>query len=544
MGKVVGGLVIGALLASAGSAEDARSRADACKGLSQLDLPEARVVSADAVPAGTFTPPPNASPWLVGDPAFYKTLAVFCRAVVKATPSADSDIQIEVWMPVAGWNGKLRSQGNGGFAGEIDLGAMAAAVSRGYATAGTNTGHSGGGTDASWALGHPEKVTDFGYRAIHSMTQVAKAAIKAFYGEVPKHSYFASCSNGGRQALMEAQRFPDDYDGILAGAPANFWTHLLTKAVADAQATTVDPASYIPAGKLPAIAKAVNVACDARDGVTDGVLADPRRCAFDPATLLCTERESDACLTRPQVTALQKLYAGPHDSRGREIFPGYVPGAEEGNGGWGPWITGSAPGKSLLFAFGTGYFANMVYERADWDYRGANLEQALNAAEEKTAQKLDATDVNLTAFKTRGGKLILYHGWNDPAISALNTIGYYDGVVSRLGRREAEAFVRLYMAPGMQHCADGPGPSSFGQFGLAPTSEPRRNVLAALEDWVEKGQAPSVIVATKYVNDDSAKAVQATRPLCPYPQVAKYEGHGDPNDANSFACASEGESGR
>ena len=511
---------------------------DACEGLARIELPDAKIVSAGTVPAGAFTPPANLTPWLVGDPSFYKTLAAFCRVVVRATPSADSDIQIEVWMPVENWNGKFRGQGNGGFAGEIGFGSMGAALGQGYATAGTNTGHSGGGTDASWALGHPERVADFGYRAIHAMTRVAKSAINAFYGRSPQHSYFGSCSNGGRQALMEAQRFPEDYDGVLAGAPANFWTHLLTKAVADAQATTLDPASYIPSGKLPAIAKAVNVACDSRDGVADGVVNDPRRCPFDPAALLCKDHDSDACLTAPQVTALQRLYQGPRDSSGREIFPGYLPGAEEGDGGWGPWITGPAPGKSLLFAFGTGYFANMVYERADWDYRSANIAQALRAAEEKTAHKLDATDANLAAFKARGGKLILYHGWNDPAISALNTIDYYGSVVSRLGQQDTDAFVRLYLAPGMQHCGDGPGPSSFGQSGAAPSNGPRHNVLMALEQWVEKGAAPSAIVATKYANDDSAKGVQTTRPLCPYPQTAKYDGQGDPNDAASFACAS------
>jgi hypothetical protein len=439
-------------------------------------------------------------------------------------------------MPGQGWNGKFRGLGNGGFAGEIDVRGLAGALRQGYAAAGTNTGHSGGGTDATWALGHPEKVTDFGYRGIHSMTEVAKATIKGFYGNGPQHSYFGSCSNGGRQALMEAQRFPEDYDGILAGAPANFWTHLLTKAVADAQATTVDPASYIPSSKLPALTKAVNAACDARDGVTDGVLNDPRRCPFDPTTLLCKGPAADTCLTAPQVTALKKLYAGPRDSSGRLIFPGYVPGAEEGNGGWAPWITGPAPGQSLLFAFGTGYFSNMVYERADWDYRSANLEQALKAAEEKTARKLDATDANLTPFKARRGKLILYHGWNDPAISALNTIDYYDSVVSKLGRPEADAFVRLYMVPGMQHCGDGPGPNAFGQSGAAPANEARRDVMAALEQWVEKGSAPSAIVATKFVNDDPAKGAQTTRPLCPYPLSAKYKGQGDPKDAAVFVC--------
>jgi hypothetical protein len=336
---------------------------------------------------------------------------------------------------------------------------------------------------------------------------------------------------------MEVQRFPEDYDGILAGAPAHHWTHLLTNALADSQATTLEAASYVPSAKIPAIARAVNAACDVRDGVTDGVLDDPRQCRFDPATLVCRGGDSDACLTAPQAAALTKLYGGLRDSSGREVFPGFLPGAEEGQGGWGPWITGPAPGKSLLFAFATNYFANVVYGRADWDYRQANLEQALKAAVEKTAQTLDATDANLSAFRARGGKLILYHGWNDPAIPAPSTVRYYDSVVSRLGRPETEAFVRLYMVPGMQHCGGGPGPNLFGQFGAAPSDEPQRNVTVALERWVEKGEAPSAIVATKYVDDDPTKAVKATRPLCPYPQTATYDGQGNPSDAASFRCA-------
>ena len=284
----------------------------------------------------------------------------------------------------------------------------------------------------------------------------------------------------------------------------------------------------------------MNAACDARDGVTDGVLDDPRQCRFDPATLLCKAGDSDECLTAPQVTALGKLYEGPRDSRGRQIFPGFLPGAEEGDGGWAPWITGPAPGKSLLFAFGTGYFGNVVYEKAGWDYRDASIEQAVKTAEEKTTEKLDATDANLSAFRARGGKLILYHGWNDPAIPALNTIHYYDSVVSRLGRQETDGFSRLYMVPGMQHCGDGPGPNSFGQSVPAPSNEPQRNVTTALERWVETGEAPSAIVATKYVDDDPAKGVRTMRPICPYPQAATYKGQGDPNDAANFACTSGG----
>ena len=255
MSNVLAVTMIAVLSASGVSGLRAQPAADACAGLAQLDLQAAKVMSADVVPAGGFTPPAGMSPWMAGDPSFYTTLPAFCRLVVKATPSADSEIGIEVWMPVERWNGKFRGQGNGGFAGEIDFHSMGGAISRGYATAGTNTGHSAGGTDATWALGHPEKVTDFGYRAIHVMTQIAKAEIKAHYSRAVQHAYFGSCSNGGRQALMEAQRFPADYDGILAGAPANFWTHLLAKAIADAQATTLEAASYIPSRKIPAIAK-------------------------------------------------------------------------------------------------------------------------------------------------------------------------------------------------------------------------------------------------------------------------------------------------
>ncbi len=263
--------------------------------------------------------------------AFLKSLPAFCRVRVEAHPTSDSDIKIEVWMPQSGWNGKFQAQGNGGFAGQIDYRGMALAVSHGYATAGTDTGHSGSAVDAGWALGHPEKIIDFGYRAIHVMTDIAKQTITAFYQEKPKHSYFGSCSNGGREALMEAQRYPEDYDGILAGAPANYWSHLLVGALWDAQATTLDPASYIPSSKLPAIAAAVNSACDAQDGVKDGVLNDPRQCHFDPAVLTCKSGDNDQCLTPPQVTALKKLYQGAHDSHG-QIFPGFLPGAETGEG--------------------------------------------------------------------------------------------------------------------------------------------------------------------------------------------------------------------
>jgi len=540
MRKMVIGMVGTVLLSCAAYGQNTPYSPQSCERLAQLELPGAKILLAQTVAAGAFTPPSNSTPRPVVDASFYKTLGAFCRFMAVAMPSADSSIKVEVWMPVndqngSAWNGKLQGQGNGGFAGEIGYHQMGIAVHQGYATVGTDTGHSGAGTDASWALEHPEKVTDYGYRGIHEMTLVAKAAIKAFYGKDPQHSYFKGCSNGGRQALMEAQRFSGDYDGILAGAPANFFTHLLTKALADAQATTLDPSSYIPSSKLPAIARAVNAACDAPDGVADGILNDPRNCHFDPAKIVCKDGDSEKCLTTAQVITLKRLYQGPPDSEGHEIFPGYLPGAEEGSGGWGAWITGSAPGKSLLFAFAGGYFSNMVYEKADWNYKQTSVDQALKAADEKTAQVLNATETNLAAFKARGGKLILYHGWNDPAISAVNTINYYNQVVSKMGEQETKAFAMLYMVPGMQHCGGGPGPDSFGQGG-GGAKDAQHNVAVALEQWVEKGIAPTAIVATKDEGGDPAKM---TRLLCPYPQIAKYKGKGNPNDAASFACAVE-----
>src|SRR5215467_3619087 len=276
--------------------------ATSCEKLASLDIPATTITSAQTVEAGKFAGPP--SPFTGRDlSAFYKTLPAFCRMVAEAKPAADSDIRLEVWMPASGWNGKLQGIGNGGFAGLIDYDQLGVAVSRGYAATATDTGHTGSPIDAAWALGHPEKVIDFGHRGIHEMTRVAKALVQAYYSKAPQRSYFAGCSDGGREALMEAQRYPEDYDGILAGAPANNWTLLLATAAYDTQALTVDPASFIPPAKVPTIAAAVNAACDEGDGVRDGILNDPRQCHFDPATIQCKGEDSDQCLTAAQVTA-------------------------------------------------------------------------------------------------------------------------------------------------------------------------------------------------------------------------------------------------
>ncbi|HEV2501306.1 MAG TPA: tannase/feruloyl esterase family alpha/beta hydrolase, partial [Terriglobia bacterium] len=442
-----------------------------CSTLVGLKLKATTITSAQSVTKGAFTLPS-------GQPI--GSLPPFCRIQAVSKPSSDSHIEFEVWMPLSGWNGKYRGAGNGGFAGSISYGDMARAVRAGYATASTDTGHRAEGTDAHWALGHPQKVIDFGYRAIHLTALNAKAIIAAFYGQPARYSYFESCSDGGREALMEAQRFPGDYNGILAGAPANYWTLLLSGAFFNTQVPgLVNRAGYIPASKLPAISAAVLAACDVEDGVKDGILNDPTQCHFNPSTLLCKGSDTAACLTAPQVAELRKIYRGLTKPDGEPLFPGYMPGGELGGGGWKVWMTGGAPATSLLYAFGINYFRDMVFDNDAWSYRGANVNAAIRLATRETARALNATDANLAAFDHRGGKLILYHGWSDAAIPPLNTVNYYKSVVARLGQAQTKSFVRLYMVPGMQHCGGGPGPSFFGQLGVVTTLNPARNVSAA-----------------------------------------------------------------
>jgi feruloyl esterase len=334
---------------------------------------------------------------------------------------------------------------------------------------------------------------------------------------------------------MEAERFPADYDGILAGAPAYNWTGLLSGAAANMHLIETHAGSALPAEKVPALAAAVRVACDAKDGVKDGVLNDPRACGFDPATMVCKAGDAKDCLTPAQVETVKRLYRGTVDGSGKVVLPGLMPGSEEGQNGWTRWITGDDKEAAMAF-YSKGFFANFIFDNPAWTAKEFDFDRDYKLALTKTADALDSTNANLTPFISRGGKLVLYHGWNDPGIPALMTVDYYNAAVEKIGKSAADGSVRLYMIPGMQHCAEGPGATEFGQ-GMGPRGDAGHDVFTALESWVEKANAPGVLTTAKREGEGAERKTVMTRPLCPYPQVAKYDGKGDVAKAGSFACA-------
>ncbi|HYL98366.1 MAG TPA: tannase/feruloyl esterase family alpha/beta hydrolase, partial [Blastocatellia bacterium] len=512
-------LLFGSSLALAVALVQQASAQQSCESLTSLKLQNATVSSATVVAEGPFQGPRPGGP-----PATPLIVPEHCEVKGVATPTSDSEIKFEVWLPTKNWNGNFEQVGNGGWAGAIPRPSLADSVRRGYAGAGTDDGHTGGG-NAEWAIGHPEKLIDFGYRAVHETSIQAKTIIRAFYGKENSRAYFVGCSDGGREALMEAQRYPNDFNGIVAGAPANYWTHLLANAVWNAQALTEAPASYIPSSKLAAIQKAVLAQCDTLDGVKDGLIEDPRRCKFDPELLRCKDADSSECLTEPQIVALKKIYEGPKNPRtGEQLFPGFSPGAEAAPGGWALWITGASPAHSFQFMFGNTYFADAVFGDVKWDYRTLNFDSDVQRSDSKNASILDSNNPDLTAFKARGGKLIQYHGWGDAAIPPLSSIFYYERVrsfmegpkASKAGSASVESFYRLFMVPGMGHCGGGLGANNFGNSGVL-AQDPEHDIVAALDLWVEKGIAPEKIIATGYLGGSPTRGVALTRPLCPYP---------------------------
>ena len=490
----------------------------ACANLAALTIPTVTIKSASVVAAGPFTAP--------GPPPTTMTLPSHCRVEATARPTNDSEIKFEVWIPpVDGWNGKFEGVGNGGYSGAVGYAAMAAGLRRGYAVASTDTGHTG--DDMKFGQGHPEKIVDWAYRAIHVTAEAAKLIVRDAQGRFADKSYFVGCSSGGHQALSEAQRYPDDYDGIIAGDPANNRIRQTFGFLNSWLATHgSDGKPLIPAPKLAMITKAAVEACDAIDGLKDGIIDDPRRCHFDPAKLQCPSTSSGQgagpagaeCLTQPQVDAVRKMYDGTKSPRtGELIYTGW-PRGSEGFGdsaiqGWGQYVMNPAEPMRVDF------FRYFLFHDPNWDYRTVDLDRDLAYAEQKLPF-MSAVERDMTPFKKRGGKLLMYTGWADPAVPPQDTVAYYDGVVKAMGGLDkTREFYRFFLAPGMGHCRQGPGPNEF-------------DMLAALEQWVEKGVAPDRVIASHLTNGK----VDRTRPLCLYPQVARYKGTGSTDEATNFAC--------
>jgi feruloyl esterase len=476
-------------------------QAQSCESLSKLISPTVSITMAKSTAAGTFTPGDGA--------AAIQDLPSFCRVAANLKPTSDSDIRIEVWLPSSNWNGKFLAVGSGGWGGSINYDDMADALRRDYATSSTDDGHSSSG--ASFIVGHPEKFIDFAYRAEHEMTVEAKTLINAFYGREARYSYWNGCSGGGREGLLQAYRYPDEFDGIIAGDPANLrrnaWALWL------AVKTFKDPADYIPPAKYPMIHRAVLDACDANDGLKDGLIDDPERCHVDFKVLQCKAAENQDCLTARQVKTAQTIINPAVAASGKVLFPRLEPGTELR---WARLAGGPRPADLFL-----DQFRYVVYQDPKWDWRTFDLERDAAKANEVN-QSFDDLNPHLEAFAKHGGKLLIYHGWADQQVAPGSSVEFYQSVVKLSGEpAQTSNWIRLFMAPGMAHCSGGEGPDAFDKIGV-------------IEKWVEQGQAPAHIVAA---HRNASGQVDRTRPLCSYPQIARYRGMGSIDDAVNFSCS-------
>ena len=483
-----------------------------CAQLMHLTLENTRVLAARTV-SGSFTPPAGASNTPPGAPRTFENLAPFCRVSAVIAPA----IRFEVWLPLENWNGKFEGTGNGGYAGAIVYAELVDGVRRHYATANTDMGHQSTFPDpGSWALGHRELVIDQGYLAQHLTAERSKAIVRAFYGRRPRRSYFVGCSSGGWQGLTEAERYPHEYDGIVAGAPAMQVIHLHAATI-----WTNLAANRIAPAKFHLVANAVLAQCDANDGVKDGLITDPLSCHFSPAELACKAgQNASTCLTPVEVKAFEDIYAGLHDASGEPIYPGWPRGTETA------LLLTRQP---FIAALAASTFKDMVFQDPNWDYHHIDYDRAVRLGDARLGTILNNSSPDLSAFRRAGGKLILWHGWSDPLISTLHTLEYYEAVAAYFAGAhpsdqlreiaDIQDFARLFLLPGVYHCGNGPGPDQF-------------DALGALEGWVEHDVAPRRIVASHI----SHGIVTMTRPLCAYPLVAKYVGHGSTSVAENFIC--------
>jgi feruloyl esterase len=501
--------------------------APSCDAVKQLAIEHTAIDAAQPIPAGGYQAPGGME---------IKDVPAFCRVHGVISPVPGSQIGFELWLPDAGWNGKLEMFGNGGYSSKIAYGNLAEQLKRGYAVLGTDTGHSG--DDPAFAAGHPEAIVDWGNRAVHAAVVSAKPIVTAFYGKAVEHAYFSGCSTGGHQALMEAQRYAGDFDGIIAGDPGHNRTHLnagfLWQFVSNHRKT--DGAEIIPSAKLAMISAAVLNACRGRDGglATDKFLTAPEACGFQPRDILCKAADTPDCLTEEQATALATMYGGARNPRtGETIYSGWPKGSE--NSGR---VIASLPGWSLYWAdpadpgrpARTNFWKLWAFNDPNWDWKQFDFDAGMKLADDRLASIINAMNPDLSAFQAAGGKLIQYHGLADPVVPPRDSIDYFEEVQRTMAKSasargdESADFYRLYLVPGMEHCGGGEGANVL-------------DVQRALERWVEQGNAPAQIAATKFVHDRPDDRIAFTRPLCPYPQQARYGGTGDSKDAANFTCA-------
>ncbi|HET6554686.1 MAG TPA: tannase/feruloyl esterase family alpha/beta hydrolase [Dyella sp.] len=473
-------------------------------------MPNTTITAAQLVATGNLKlPEQSGGPPNAAGPAPPDTssLPAFCRVEATLRPSADSDIKMEAWLPVSGWNGKFYAAGNSGWAGSIPYRPMVAGIAAHYATAGTDTGHEG--NNGSFIPGHPEKLVDYGYRADHEMTLRAKELVQAFYGGKPKHSYWVGCSLGGMEALVEADRYPQDYDGIVAGAPMNPMTMFNAAQMWPAWLSQKYPDGIIPAAKFALMHDAVVKACASPIGQRQGFIEDPSACKWDPAALLCKSGDAPDCLTAAQVDMAHRFYAGPVNPRtGEAIFPG-PPFGTEGDIG--------RNGMTNPVGIAIDLYRYAVYQDPDWDYRTMDYDTAITKARTEVDPLMRA-GTNLNAFFDHGGKLLLHGGWAEWR-NGTELRDYYLKVLQNAGPKQAEQ-LRLFLISGMGHCGGGNGPNEFDKLGV-------------LDAWVDKGKTPSRLLMSKTLQ---GKVVR-TRPACAWPAVAKYKGNGDEDQADSYVCS-------
>lgn len=539
MRHVCGLLVL--LIPASVQAQRAPQTPASCEHLASLSLPNTTITGAEIVKAGAFEVPGSASRDGGGSSALagtigpvpdvpgrvtansaglglgynggrgiplFNTLPTFCRVAATLKPSPASDIRMEMWMPIAGWNGNFRGTSPNGLGGVLNYNAMAVGLTDGFAIASTDTGHQGG--DTAW-MRESEQITDFAGRAMHETTVVGKALASAYYGTPAKYAYMIECGGGSAAALHEVQKYPADYNGVVVGGHAAHLTRQIFGQLWPWLASHPDGVAILPPPALSIVHAAVLNTCDRLDGVKDGLLEDPLKCAFDPKQIQCTAKGVANCLAPAQVEAVQKIYAGPTNPRTHEqIWSPLFRGSELD---WSFFTESAAP-----IGIATGAL-RMILDDSTWDYRTIDFDRVVTAADRSDLARVNASNSDISAYVRRGGRLILSGGWNNALVPAGAILDYYRSVEATIGLQDTRDGVRLYMVPGMIECNGGPGTDTF-------------DMLGVMRQWVERGEAPGAVTARRL---EHGKVVR-TRPLCPYPQVASYRGSGSTDDAKNFVC--------